>query len=247
MKKIKRIVTDKISKEFRIGFKKKQTALARIVFLFSGKEPKKILKVLKEVSFSVWAGEIVGVIGKNGSGKSTLLRILANIYSSYEGRKIINGKIIPLIGLGQGLKKRLTMTENIFLIGSLFGLSQKQIKKRFSYVVEFAELENFVNTKVYQFSTGMKQRLAFSIAINCNPDILLLDEVFAVGDQEFRLKSANKIKELVKRGTAAIFVSHELWMIERYCDRVIWLDEGKILKEGKVKKILKEYIKCSKD
>jgi ABC-type polysaccharide/polyol phosphate transport system ATPase subunit len=138
---------------------------------------------------------------------------------------------------------RLTLTENTFVVGSLFGLSQKEVKERFDSIVEFAGLQNFVNTKIYQFSSGMKERLAFSIAIYCSPEILLLDEVFAVGDEDFRNKSARKIKELVRNGASAILVSHELWMIEKYCDRVIWLDEGKVVKEGKIKDIIDEYKK----
>jgi len=238
---MKRIIADNISKEFKIGFKKRQTALAKIACLFSGKEPKKILRVLNRVCFNLEKGEVVGIIGKNGSGKTTLLRILSNIYRNYNGKKIINGKVISLIGLGQGLRDRLTMTENIFLVGALFGLNRKALKNRFDPIIKFAGLENFLNTKLYQFSEGMKERLAFSIAIHCNPDILLLDEVFAVGDEDFRLKSANEIKQLVKKGASVLFVSHEIWMIEKYCDRVIWLDKGKIVKQGKTKQVIKEY------
>ena len=139
------------------------------------------------------------------------------------------------------------MAENIFLVGSFFGLSQVTIKGRFNSIVEFAGLQNFVNTKLYQFSSGMKERLAFSIVIHCSPEILLLDEVFAVGDEDFRNKSSKKIKELVKGGATAILVSHELWMIEKYCDRVIWLDGGKIIKEGKTEDIVNEYKNAYKD
>ena len=196
MEKENRIIVKNISKKFKIGFKKKQSALARFVSLFSGKEPKKIIQALKDVSFKAKKGEIVGIIGKNGSGKSTLLRIIAGIYNKDKGEIITNGKIISVINLKVGLQPRLTMRDNIFLTSSLFDLSQNDIKQRFNSIVEFAELENFVNTKIYQFSEGMKQRLAFSIAIYCNPEILLLDEVFEVGDEKFRKKSANEIKEL---------------------------------------------------
>jgi len=238
-----KIVVEDLSKKFKIGFKKRQSALARFAGLFSGKEPKKILEVLKGVCFKVDSGEILGIVGKNGSGKTTLLRILAGIYMNYKGKVIINGILVPIIGLGIGMQSRLTMRENIFLVGSLFGLSQKDIKNRFNSIVEFSELENFINTKLYQFSSGMLQRLAFSIAIYCNPEILLLDEVFEVGDLEFRRRSANKIKELAKKGTSVILVSHQLWMIEKYCDEVVWLDKGVIKKQGKPKKVLNDYKK----
>jgi ABC-type polysaccharide/polyol phosphate transport system ATPase subunit len=240
---MERIIVDKISKKFRIGFKKKQSTLARIISLFSGKEPKKILIALNEVSFKAKSGEIIGIIGKNGSGKSTLLRTIAGIYSKDNGIIKTKGNIISLIGLSIGLEDRLTMKENIFLVGSLFGLSRKNIKKRFDSIVKFAELKDFLNTKLYQFSEGMKQRLAFSIAIHSNPEILLLDEVFAVGDKDFRIKSAKKIKALVKKGAIAILVSHELWMIEKYCDRVIWIDKGEIVIKGNTKDVLNKYLK----
>ena len=237
----KRIIMEHISKTFKIGFKKHQSALERCMGLFSGKEPKKNIQALKDVSFEAERGEIVGIIGENGSGKSTLLRIIAGIYKQDEGKIITNGKIISLINLRAGLHLRLSMKDNIFLVGSFFGLSRKEIIQKFHSIVEFAELENFINTKIYQFSEGMKARLAFSIAIHCNPEILLLDEVFEVGDEEFRKKSAEKIKELVNKGVTVILVSHNLNMIEKHCDKVILLEEGRIKKEGKTREVVEEY------
>ncbi len=237
---MQRITVENIAKRFKIGFKKNQSILARISSFFSGREPKKIIWALKEVSFEAEEGEIIGIIGKNGSGKSTLLRMIAGIYRCNKGKITTNGKIISLINLNVGMQPRLTMKDNIYLCCSLFALSQKTIKQRFNSIVRFSELENFINTKIYQFSEGMKQRLAFSIAIHCNPEILLLDEVFEVGDKEFKIKSANKIKELVKKGSTVLLVSHELWMIEKYCNKIIQLDKGKISKIGD-KNILKHY------
>lgn len=240
---MERIAVEGLLKKFKIGFRKNQSALSRFISVFSGREPKKIIDVLKDISFSVNSGEIVGLIGKNGSGKSTLLRLIAGICRKTKGRIFVNGNLISLIGLGDGMQQRLSMRDNTFLIGSIFGMGQKTIKKRFDSIVKFSELEKFVNTKIYQFSEGMKQRLAFSIAIHCNPDILLLDEVFEVGDGEFKRRSAEKIKELVKKGASVLLVSHEMWMIEKYCDRVIWLDKGKIAKIGKTKEVVKKYKK----
>jgi ABC-type polysaccharide/polyol phosphate transport system ATPase subunit len=239
---MERIIVERAGKKFKIGFKKGQSALARAVSLFSGREARKIIWALKDVSFTVEDREIVGIIGKNGSGKSTLLRAIARIYDCDRGRIKTKGKIISLISLNIGMQPRLTMEDNIYLCCSLFGLSRKKTKQRFKTIVEFSELENFVNTKLYQFSEGMKQRLAFSIAIHCNPDILLLDEVFEVGDKEFKIKSAEKIKEIVKKGGAVLLVSHEMWMIEKYCKRVIWLDKGGLVKDGN-KKVLRNYLK----
>lgn len=187
-----RVIVENISKKFKIGFKKNQGALARVVSLFSGKEPKKTLQALKNISFTVKKGEVLGIIGKNGSGKSTLLRIIAGILKQDSGEIIINGKIISLINLKSGLHGRLSMKDNILLIGAFLGLTRKQIKKKFKSIIKFAELESFVETKVYQFSEGMKARLAFSMAIHCNPDTLLLDEVFEVGDEKFKEKSAKR-------------------------------------------------------
>jgi len=238
---MERIIVEGVSKKFKIGFKKNRSALARFVSLFSGIEPKKIIWALKEVSFSVSSEEIVGIVGKNGSGKSTLLRIIAGIYDVDSGKVSTNGKIVSLINLSMGLKEKLMMEDNIYIFCSLLGLSIKEIKKRFNSIVELSELGNFVSTKIYQFSEGMKQRLAFSIAIHCDPDILLLDEVFEVGDREFKVKSVNKIKEFTKNGTTVLLVSHGLGIVERYCDRVIWLDEGRIVRIGDTKEILNEY------
>lgn len=244
---MKKIIVREVSKKFRMGFKKNRGALARLLGLFSGRLPRKDFWALKGISFNVKKGEVVGIIGENGSGKSTILRIISGIYPPSKGSVYTKGNLIPLIGFGAGLNGRLTMKENIFLVGSLFDLSRRDIKNRFDSIVEFAGLEDFVETKLYQFSSGMTQRLAFSIAIHANPEILILDEVFSVGDEDFRNKSANKIKELARKGTSVLFVSHELWMIEKYCDRVIWMSKGKIVKEGKTKELIKEYKKCSKN
>jgi len=228
---MERIKIENISKEFKIGFKKKQSFLARIIDLISGQEPKKIIKALDNISLSVKSGTILGVIGENGSGKSTLLRIIAGIYPQDCGKIRVRGKVISLINLIVGLKERLTMQENIYLVGSLFGLNKKEIAQKLNSIIEFSELKNFLSTKIYQFSEGMKQRLAFSIAIHANPDILLLDEVFEVGDESFKLKSANKIKEIVKQGGCVMLVSHDIDLIKRNCNLIILMKNGKIKKK----------------
>ncbi|MDP2925799.1 MAG: ABC transporter ATP-binding protein [Nanoarchaeota archaeon] len=241
--KFNRISVENISKKFKIGFKKHQSALARLLSIFSGKEPQKAIWALNDVSLNAYAGEVLGIIGDNGSGKSTLLRAIAGIYKTEKGTIKTNGKIIPIVNLNIGMQDRLTMRDNVYLVGSLFELTNKEIKQRFDSIVEFSELQNFIETKLYQFSNGMLQRLAFSIAIYCNPDILLLDEVFEVGDEEFKYKSSEKIKELVKKGGTVIFVSHDLDMIKKHCHRIIWMDKGLIKKQGNINNILKEYLK----
>jgi ABC-2 type transport system ATP-binding protein len=239
---MKRIIIENISKKFFIGFRKKQSILARFISLFSGREQKKDLEVLKDISFDVNEGETMGIIGHNGSGKSTLLRIISGIYKQDSGKIILNGKLISLINLNIGLKDRLTMKENIYLCCSLFGLGREEIKRKFKLIIEFSELHDFVNTKIYQFSEGMKQRLAFSIAIHCNPEILLLDEVFEVGDEEFRKKSVTKIKELVKNKVSVILVSHDMEMIKKYCDKIILMEKGEMIQKGDTKKIVNNYL-----
>ena len=241
---MKRIIVERVSKEFKIGFKKNQSALARVVSLFSGKEPQRTLLALDGVSFKVEAGQILGIVGENGSGKSTLLRLIAGIYREDKGRIVLNGNVISLINLYIGLKRKLTMEDNIYLLGSFLGLSSNELKQKFDLIVEFSELDDFVKTKIYQFSNGMMQRLIFSIAVHCNADILLLDEVFEVGDEHFKIKSANKVRKLSEKGTSIILVSHEMWMIQKYCDRAIWLDKGRILKEGGTESVISEYKKA---
>jgi len=195
------------------------------------------------VSLVASPGEFIAIIGKNGSGKSTLLRTLAGIYLKDGGSASNYGKIVPLIGLEVGLKDRLTMADNIFLGGALFGLTKKEIKKKFDDIVKFSELEQFIGTQLYKFSWVMEDRLAFSIAINCNPEILLIDELFTTADEDFKKKAGEKLKMMAKAGVTIIFVSHNLEIIRQYADRVIWLEKGRIKQEGKeIEKIIDAYL-----
>ena len=243
---MKRIIINKVSKKFEIGFKKDQNALMKFISFFSGRESKREFFVLKDVSFDADAGENVGLIGKNGSGKSTLLRIIAGIYELGKGNITSDGKLVYLSGFGTGLKKRLTMKENIYLIGSILGLNNKEIKSKFSEIVKFSGLKDFVDTKVYQFSDGMLLRLIFSITTHYvaheKPEVLLLDEIFAGGDEEFRKKAVEKMEDLIKGGATVILVSHDLDLIKKYCDKVIWLEKGRIRKQGKPDQVTKAYL-----
>ncbi len=244
--KIRRVWVNDVSKKFNVGFKKNDSALSRTLSLISGKESRKILPVLNNVSFEAFAGENIGLIGKNGSGKSTLLRLIAGIYQCDSGTIRTMGEITYLNGLKFGLKARLTMRENIYLVGTIMGLNQKEIDDRFDEIVEFSELGDFIDTKVYQFSSGMGSRLSFSITIHClkqkDPDIILLDEVFGSGgDLAFQNKAIEKMKELIKSGATVIHVSHSFNVIERYCDRVLLLHRGEIVHEGKPNEVIREY------
>jgi len=240
-----RLEINRVSKVFRIGSMKDQGALSKVLSMISGKEHREKIIVLRDISFHVTRGECVGLIGDNGTGKSTLMRILAGIYPQTGGEVKVCGNIVPIIGLGSGFQMRLTMKDNIYLAGSLFNMSRRTIREKFDSIVSFAELDDFIHTKLFQFSEGMRQRLAFSIAIHSHPDILLMDEVFEVGDQRFRKKSSEKIKELVDKGTSVLLVSHELWMIEKHCERSIWLKDGRVYMDGPTSSILSQYRKIS--
>lgn len=242
-----RVTLENVSKKFKIGCEN-ESALSRFISIFSGIEHKRELQVLKNISFSAKAGENIGIIGKNGSGKSTLLRIIAEIYSFDEGKLEVNGRMVYLTGFGQGLNPRLTMRENIYLIGSVMGLSQKDIQKRFNEIVEFSGLDNFLDTKVYQFSSGMTSRLSISSTLFCvahaNPDILLIDEAFSGGaDIDFQEKSLKKMEELIRSGATVILVSHDLGMIKKYCNKVICFDRGRIAKIGGPDEVIEFYEK----
>lgn len=209
-------------------------------------------EVLKDISLSIKKGETLGIIGVNGCGKTTLLKILAGIYNKNSGKIKKIGNIHYLASFGQGLKQKLTMKENIYLIGFLMGLTKKEISKRFNEIVKFAELEGYVNTPVEKFSSGMISRLKFSTTVHClshkNPDILLIDEAFGGGsDISFQKKSFQKIKELIDEGETVIMVTHNLKRALQLCGRVIWIDNGEIKRDGKPQKVIEEYVYSNLD
>ncbi len=233
---MKKISVKKINKEFKIEHNRNCGALKKFTSLFSGNSPKEKICVLNNISLDAHEGEIVGIIGKNGSGKSTLLKIIAGIYKQDKGEIKTKGKIISILGLGNGMNERLSAKDNIRLYCSILGLKQNEIKGKIPEIIKFAELEKFIDTKIHKFSTGMKLRLAFSTAINSirknEKDILLLDEIFATGDWEYTQKCIKKIKELVSDGTSALVISHQLSILEKICNRIIWIDKGEIIMDS---------------
>jgi ABC-type polysaccharide/polyol phosphate transport system ATPase subunit len=244
---IKRIEVKNISKKFHADFRKSETALSGFVGLLSGRNEKREISVLDDVSFDVSAGEIIGIIGKNGSGKSTLLRLIAEVYQPDAGEIKTIGKVVYLTGVGQGSMPKLTMRENIYLMGAVMGLSQKDIDNRFDEIVDFSVLKEFVDMKVYQFSTGMLARLNFSTVIHCvkhqNPDVLLLDEVLSSGgDAKFQEQATQKMQELIKGGAAVILVSHNEDALIESCGKIIWLDSGRIKEAGNPKEVFDKYL-----
>jgi len=186
---------------------------------------------LRDITFSVEKGKMLGIIGRNGSGKSTLLKLLAGIMRPTSGSIRVNGRVSALIELGAGFHPDLSGRENIFINGIILGLSKNEIRDRFDDIVRFSGLEDFIDTPVKAYSSGMYMRLGFAIAINVDPDILLIDEILAVGDEEFQHKCLNKINEFKRRGKTLVFVSHDLGSVERLCDEVVWVEDG-VLKIG---------------
>lgn len=204
-------------------------------------------RVLDGISFEIKKGEFFGIVGRNGSGKSTLLKLLAGIYEPSKGSVEVRGRLTPFIELGVGFNPELTGRENVFLNGALLGFNRKEMSAMYDEIVAFAELERFMDQKLKNYSSGMQVRLAFSIAIRAKSDILLIDEVLAVGDAAFQTKCFDYFMELKKTNTTVIFVSHDRSSLERFCDRGILIDKGKITKSGNIKDVLQEYSKVVLD
>lgn len=196
---------------------------------------------LDDVSFTVNKGDILGIVGFNGAGKSTMLKILAGVLKPTEGTVSVKGTIAPLIEVGAGFDPELTARENIYLNGAILGYSRKFLDAHFDQIITFAELENFVNVPIKNFSSGMYARLGFAIATVVDPDILIVDEVLSVGDYKFKEKCTKRIKEMIDQGTTIIIVSHEIDLIEEVCNKVLWLDHGKVKGIGNTDKICEEY------
>lgn len=197
-------------------------------------------KVLKGISFGVNKGDFLGIVGRNGSGKSTLLKILAGIYRPEKGSVEIDGSLVPFIELGVGFNYELTGRENVYLNGALLGFSNEEMDKMYEEIVEFAELKDFMDQKLKNYSSGMQVRLAFSVAIRARGDILILDEVLAVGDAAFQQK-CNDYFESLKGEQTMILVTHSMENVKKFCNRAILIEDGKILEEGDPEKVAKAY------
>lgn len=199
--------------------------------------------VLHGISFEVKKGEFFGVVGRNGSGKSTLLKILAGTYQPSAGEASVKGSLVPFIELGVGFNPELSGRDNVYLNGALLGFSRKEMSKMYDDIVEFAELERFMDQKVKNYSSGMQVRLAFSIAIKVETDVLLVDEVLAVGDANFQRKCYKYFEQLKKSGKTVVFISHDMEAVIRFCDRAVMIKNGEIVKAGTPKMVAEEYFK----
>ena len=196
---------------------------------------------LDDVSFNLEKGKTLGLIGKNGAGKSTTLKLISGILKPTSGTITTYGNVVPMLELGAGFDLELTGKENIYLNGAILGYSKEYLESKYDEIVEFAEIQDFIDMPIRNYSSGMMARLAFSIASVVQPEILIVDEILAVGDVAFQEKSFNRMKELMSGGATVLFVSHDLDKIEEMCDEVIWLDHGKILMQGEAKEICNAF------
>jgi len=211
--------------------------------LIKGEETKKGFTALDDISFEIQKGETIGIIGPNGSGKSTILKLIAGVMSPTTGTVTTQGKISPLIELGAGMHPELTGRENIYLNGAILGLKRKDIDKNIENIIDFSEIREFINQPVKHYSSGMYMRLAFSIAIHVEPEILLVDEILAVGDTDFQAKCFKKMEEFkAAENVTTVFVSHSLGQVESFCTRVIYLNHHQILFDGDPSKAIQIYL-----
>lgn len=230
-----------VSMHFNLMEEKVDSIKEYIVKLAQGKLLYNDFIALDHVSFDIKRGDILGIIGFNGAGKSTLLKILAGVLTPTTGKLTVKGTVAPLIEVGAGFDPELTARENIFLNGAILGYSRNFIQSKFDEIIEFAELKEFINVPVKNFSSGMYARLGFSIATIVKPDILIVDEVLSVGDFRFQEKCEKRIQNMIQDGVTIILVSHEIRMIEKLCNKVLWLERGTIRQIGETKKICDEY------
>jgi ABC-type polysaccharide/polyol phosphate transport system ATPase subunit len=237
------IIGRNLSKMFRIPSERRNTLFEAVVSFVKGRRRYEEFWALKNVSFEVKEGEIFGITGPNGSGKTTLLEIIANIIYQDEGELIVDGRITPILALGVGFNPELTARENVFLYGALMGVKRGRMEEKYEEVFEFAELKRFENMKLKNFSSGMNARLAFSTAIATEPDILLVDEVLAVGDIEFQRKCMAEINNVNKSGTTIVFVSHSVEAVRDLCERAMFLDNGAVIAIGDAEEVVNTYLK----
>ncbi len=237
------VVTD-VYKTFNVYLDKSNTIKESLLsFLKRNRKEKRV--VLNGINLKIKKGEAVALIGTNGSGKSTLLKLMTKIIFPNKGRIETHGKLTSLLELGAGFHPDFSGRENIYFNASIFGLTKKEIDKRIDAIIEFSELGSYIDNPVRTYSSGMYMRLAFSVAINVNAEILLVDEILSVGDQHFQEKCLNKMKELRNEGKTMVFVTHSMGQVKELCDRAIWLREGKIEMDGLPEEVITKYLEAT--
>lgn len=229
-----------VKKTFNVYYDKTNTIKEKI--LFWNKSKKEVRTVLEGINLRIKKGEVVALIGVNGSGKSTLLKLMTKIIYPNEGTVETYGKLTSLLELGAGFHPDFSGRENIYFNASIFGLTRKEIDKRIEQIIEFSELQGFIDNPVRTYSSGMYMRLAFSVAINVDAEILLIDEILSVGDQHFQEKCFKKIEDLKAEGKTIVFVTHGMESVRRFCTRAVWLHQGKIKLDGDVDTVIEKYI-----
>jgi ABC-2 type transport system ATP-binding protein len=240
MSKVMIKVSD-VTKSFKLPHEKQSSLKSKLIHL--GKQGYETQHALRGISFEVYEGEFFGIVGRNGSGKSTLLKMLAGIYEPTSGSIDIEGRLTPFIELGVGFNPELSGRDNVYLNGALLGFTRSEMEAMYESIVEFAEIERFMDQKLKNYSSGMQVRLAFAIAVRARSDILLLDEVLAVGDADFQKKCFDYFRDLKRQGQTVVFVSHDMNAVREYCDRAILIDNGKIIKQGSTDKVAEAYIR----
>lgn len=240
-----KIIVEDVYKTFNVYLDKANTIKEKLLFIFSRNKKEK-REVLKGINLKIKKGEVVALIGTNGSGKSTLLKLMTKIIYPNKGRIITNGKLTSLLELGAGFHPDFSGRENIYFNASIFGLTKKEIDDRLDQIIEFSELGSYIDNPVRTYSSGMYMRLAFSVAINVDADILLIDEILSVGDEHFQNKCYEKMKELKAQGKTMVFVTHSMSAVKELCDRTVWLYEGKIRMDGATDEVVEKYIEATK-
>lgn len=235
------IEVNHVSMRFRMANDRINSIKEYMVQLIKGKMKYREFEALKDVSFSVSRGEIVGVIGHNGAGKSTLLKIISGIMKPTEGSVTVRSNVVPMLELGSGFDFDMTGRENIFLNGAILGYSEEFLNTHYDDIVAFSELEAFIDVPIRNYSSGMVARLAFSIASEVNPEILIVDEILGVGDADFQRKSYARMMEMMGGGTTVLMVSHSIEAIEKMCDRVLWIEHGQVQAIGEATEICSRY------
>lgn len=238
------INVDNVYKNFNVYYDRTNTIKERLLFWKSSKKEKR--EILKGVSLKIKKGEVVGLIGVNGSGKSTLLKLMTKIIYPSKGIVETKGKLTSLLELGAGFHQDFSGRENIYFNASIFGLTRKQIDERLQQIIDFSELHDFIDNPVRTYSSGMYMRLAFSVAINVDAEILLIDEILSVGDEHFQEKCYKKLEELKEEGKTIVFVTHGMGAVKRFCTRAVWLHQGVIKMDGEIEPVINEYVKETK-
>lgn len=238
-----KIIVENVCKSFNVYQDKASTIKEKLLFFSRNRKEK--IEVLKNINLKIKQGETVGLIGVNGSGKSTLLKLMTKIIYPDSGTITTNGKLTSLLELGAGFHPDFSGRENIYFNASIFGLTRKEIDARLNDIIEFSELGEFIDNPVRTYSSGMYMRLAFSVAINVDAEILLIDEILSVGDQHFQEKCYNKMTELKEQGKTMVFVTHSLDVVKKLCTRAVWLYNGEIRMDGDTEQVVDEYVRVT--